>query len=347
MSANNIKIIEIKQKYSKYFHVNWNITNKCNFSCSYCHPYNYEGSSPSFKLDTYKKFVNKIKDQIDNDRQLIISFAGGEPTAMPEFDDFLTWLVENNVKVGITTNGSKNIKFWEKHKHSFSWVAFSFHSERTNLKHCVKVVETLWAHTSLSVRIMMHPDEEFFNKSIEFYEMLKTQPADGHFHVEKVPIIADWLTDIERPHDYTPLQQSQMDDELWYRRESSNHSGDEEQFRDILSVTSIYQLNDKRYVENSSLNTNEIYAHKQNLFKGWSCNAGIDGLYVSEKGFISGAACLPEGRDEWGTGIKWLGQLDNIDDFNLPTRAYICPKTACYCNTDIILGKTRPTNAVQ
>ena len=23
------------------------MTNKCNFSCAYCHPYNYEGSSPS------------------------------------------------------------------------------------------------------------------------------------------------------------------------------------------------------------------------------------------------------------------------------------------------------------
>jgi len=55
------QIIEIKQtSESKYFHINWNITNKCNFSCTYCHPYNYEGSSPAFKLDTYKKFVNKI-----------------------------------------------------------------------------------------------------------------------------------------------------------------------------------------------------------------------------------------------------------------------------------------------
>ena len=93
--------------------------------------------------------------------------------------------------------------------------------------------------------------------------MLKTQPVNGHFHVEKVPIIDDWLTDIERPHDYTQLQQSQMDDELWYRRESNNHRGDEKQFRDLLSVTSIYQRKDKRYVEDSSLNTNEIYANKK------------------------------------------------------------------------------------
>lgn len=332
------QIIEIKQtSESKYFHINWNITNKCNFSCTYCHPYNYEGSSPTFKLDTYKKFINKIKKQISKDRKLIISFAGGEPTAMPEFDELLTWLVEQDVAVGITTNGSKNIKFWEKHKKSFSWVAFSFHSEKTNITHCVKVVETLWAHTNLSVRVMMHPKEEYFNKCIDFFEILKTEPPESYFHVEKVPIIADWLTDKERPHNYTPKQQAQLEGSLWLRRQPTIDISKQPQFNDAVSANIIYQFKDKVYLD--KLNTNQIYASQKNKFKGWSCNAGIDGLYVSELGFISGAACLPEGPDEWGTGIAWLGHIDKIDDFNLPTTPYICPKSACYCNTDIILGK--------
>jgi len=348
MWEDNAQIVEIKQKYSKYFHINWNITNKCNFSCEYCHPYNYEGSSPTFQLDTYKKFVNKIKKQIGENRKLIISFAGGEPTAMPEFDEFLTWLVEQGVKVGITTNGSKNIKFWEKHKKSFSWVAFSFHSEKTNIKHCVKVVETLWPHTNLSVRVMMHPKEEYFNKAINFFETLKTEPHDSYFHVEKVPIIADWLTDKERPHVYTPEQQAQLNGKLWYcsatiQKAKKLHS--KYQYRDPLSVIATYKLKDKRYVEDASLNTNQLYASEQNKFKGWTCNVGVDGLYVSEKGFISGAACLPEGKDEWGTGVKWLGHLNKIDDFNLPTKPSICPKDACFCNTDMIIGKKRPEDA--
>ena len=338
------QIIEIKQtSESSYFHINWNITNKCNFSCTYCHPYNYEGSSPTFKLDTYKKFVSKIKKQISKDRKLVISFAGGEPTAMPEFDDFLTWLVEQDVAVGITTNGSRNIKFWEKHKKSFSWVAFSFHSEKTNIKHCVKVVDTLWAHTNLSVRVMMHPKEEYFNKCIDFFEILKTEPPESFFHVEKVPIIADWLTPKERPHVYTPEQQAQLEGTLWLRRQPTVGYDNIDNTNEIAADV-IYKHNDTIYEH--TINTNQMYAEGKNRFKGWSCNAGIDGLYVSELGFISGAACLPEGPDEWGTGIAWLGRIDNMDDFNLPTKPYICPKSACYCNTDMILGKKRPADAI-
>ena len=61
MLSDSAELVEIKQKYNKYFHINWNLTNKCNFSCEYCHPYNYEGSSPTFDLNTYKNFVTKVK----------------------------------------------------------------------------------------------------------------------------------------------------------------------------------------------------------------------------------------------------------------------------------------------
>ena len=99
MLSDSAELVEIKQKYNKYFHINWNLTNKCNFSCAYCHPYNYEGSSPSFTLETYKNFVARVKSYLNEDEELVISFTGGEPTASPLFDDFLTWLVVENVQV--------------------------------------------------------------------------------------------------------------------------------------------------------------------------------------------------------------------------------------------------------
>jgi len=353
MLENNSRLIEIKQKYNKYFHINWNITNKCNFSCEYCHPYNYEGSSEAYKLETYKQFVTKVKESIDIDEELIISFTGGEPTAMPIFDEFLTWLVEQDVQVGLTTNGSKNIKFWEKHKNSFRWISFSFHSEQTNIKHCVKVIDTLWQHTMMSVRIMMHPKEEYFNKCIEFFEILKTQPHmldstvptthNNEFFVEKVPIIADWLTITERPHVYTPEQQARINEQLSYTRSTTTPVIGYDQYQMPIDVAPVYQLPDGRYIEGDILNTNELYTSHNNKFKDWTCNAGIDGLFVNERGYISGAACLPEEKDETGE-IMWLGHLENIDDFNLPTKAYICKKTACFCNTDIILSKKRPND---
>ena len=341
MLANSAELVEVKQKYNKYFHINWNLTNKCNFSCAYCHPYNYEGSSPTFELETYKEFVTKVKKHLNDDEELIISFTGGEPTALPIFDDFLTWLVEEGVQVGLTTNGSKSLRFWEKHKESFRWVSFSFHAEKTNLRHCVNVIDTLWPYTLLGVRIMMHPEQQYFDKCIEFFEILKTEPYLGQFYVEKVPIVADWLTEQERPHVYTPEQQAKIDEKMGFKRKTANPDVTYEQYTMPIDATAIYKLADGRYKEESIFDTNNLYAAKQNKFKGWTCYAGIDGLFVNELGFISGATCLPEGRDEYGT-VKWLGHLSELKSFRMPTEPYVCMKTDCFCNTDLILSKFMP-----
>ncbi|MAI03240.1 MAG: hypothetical protein CMQ75_01760 [Gammaproteobacteria bacterium] len=345
MLSDSAELVEIKQKYNKYFHINWNLTNKCNFSCAYCHPYNYEGSSPSFDLDTYKNFVARVKSYLNEDEELVISFTGGEPTALPLFDDFLTWLVEEKVQVGLTTNGSKSLKFWEKHKESFRWVSFSFHSEKTNLRHCVNVIDTLWPYTLLGVRIMMHPEQQYFDKCVEFFNILKTEPYLGQFYVEKVPIVADWLTEKERPHIYTKEQQAQIDEKIAFKRKTGNFDVSFEQYSMPIDATAVYKLADGRYKEETILDTNGLYSAKKNKFKGWKCNAGIDGLFVNELGLISGAACLPEGKDENGS-IKWLGRIDKPKSFRMPAYAYTCEKTHCFCNTDLILSKFKEAVAV-
>ena len=84
---------------------------------------------------------------------------------------------------------------------------------------------------------------------------------------------------------------------------------------------------------------------KKNKFKGWNCYAGIDGLFINELGLISGAACLPEGKDEFGS-VQWLGRIDKPKQFRMRTDPYICEKNECFCNTDLILSKFNEAVAV-
>ena len=167
----------------------------------------------------------------------------------------------------------------------------------------------------------------------------------GQFFVEKVPIVADWLTEKERPHVYTEEQQAQIDEKLAYKRKTANPDVSFEEYTMPIDATAIYRLADGRYKEETILDTNGLYSAKKNKFKGWTCYAGIDGLFVNELGYISGAACLPEGKDEHGT-IKWLGRINNLKAFRMPTQPYICQKTECFCNTDLILSKFKEAIAV-
>jgi organic radical activating enzyme len=341
MLSNSSDLVEIRQKYTKYFHINWNLTNKCNFSCSYCHPYNYEGSSPTFDLEVYKEFIVKIINHIDDDRQLVVSFTGGEPTAMPHFEELLEFLVENGVQVGLTTNGSKSIKFWEKYKKHFRWVSFSFHAEKTSLKHCLKVVETLWPHTLLGVRIMMHPKQEYFDKCMEFFEMLQVRPYMGHFFVEKVPVIDDWLTPDEKPHMYTAEQFEKINEKKFFERKSANPQVPLNEFYMPIETSGVFRTKDGRLAEETSLNTNNLYISQKNKFYDWLCYAGVEGLFVNEQGIIHRATCLPDYIDG---ELACLGDLYDLSDLDLPTEPIVCKKQGCYCNTDIVFSKKKVDN---
>ena len=338
-NSKNTRLIEIYQHYNKYFHINWNLTNTCNFSCEYCHPYNYAGSSPDFDLQHYKDTVTKIKKSLDPDEQLVISFTGGEPTALDLFEDLVIWLYGQDVAIGLTTNGSKNIKFWERTRHMYRWVSFSFHSEKSNVKHCLNVVETLWPYTMLGVRVMMHTRQQYFEKCIEFFEGIKQNKNPQCLHVEKVPVVDEWLTDNEHKHIYTIPQQEYIDTDSTIKFHADTIT-DFEKYPMPLDVAAKFKTVDGRYYDEFPLSANNLYTSDRISFRGWTCMAGIDGLFINERGYISRAACLPE-RVEGSVDVNWLGRIDDIENFEMPTKAIVCNKDACYCITDIIMGKSR------
>ena len=330
----------IHQHHNSYFHINWNLTNTCNFSCEYCHPYNYAGTSKSFDLQHYKDTVSKIQSGLDPSEQLVISFTGGEPTAIDLFEDLVTWLYGQGVLVGLTTNGSKSIKFWERTRHMYRWVSFSFHSERSNVKHMLRVVDTLWSHTMLSVRVMMHTRQEYFDKCVEFFEGVKNNPDPQCLHIEKVPVVDDWLTLTEHKHIYTIPQQAYIDTDT-VMRFVADTVVDFNLEPQPLDVAAEFVTVDGRRSREFPLMAHHLYTADKISFRGWRCMAGIDGLFINENGEIHRAACLPE-RNDYDGSTRPLGHIDDIQNFQLPTTSIVCDKSACYCITDIIMGKSRP-----
>lgn len=76
------------------------ITNSCNFSCSFCFPSKRKKSFIS--VEKFREMVLKIKPFTD----YIYLHVLGEPLLHPQLDELLTIAEENNLFVNITTNGS-------------------------------------------------------------------------------------------------------------------------------------------------------------------------------------------------------------------------------------------------
>ena len=102
----------------KNFHVvNYHITNRCNYHCTYCFGKFNGQKDPT--LDDAKKIVDNIalyftQNNITDGR---INFAGGEPTLYEHLDELIDYTSSLGIRVSIVTNGSlltpERIRSWQ------------------------------------------------------------------------------------------------------------------------------------------------------------------------------------------------------------------------------------------
>jgi len=77
------------------------ITGKCNFSCKYCNRFNSD-----LDIESFERFLDSV-DMLHH-----IQITGGEPTVHPEFERIVTLCRNHSKRVGLSTNGSKDVDYY-------------------------------------------------------------------------------------------------------------------------------------------------------------------------------------------------------------------------------------------
>jgi hypothetical protein len=72
--------------------------------------------------------------------------------------DICQYCTELGVKVGLITNGSRTLRWWEDNKKYFDHVCISFHPEFAEEQHFIDVVKLLRDDVRTHVNIMMSPE---------------------------------------------------------------------------------------------------------------------------------------------------------------------------------------------
>lgn len=103
--------------------VNWHITNRCNYACSFCFAQNIGKHEVSF--EDGKIILKKLSDSgIEK-----INFAGGEPLLHPRLPDYCKEAKNLGMTVSVTTNGSHLNQHMVSHlSGSVDWIAISVDS---------------------------------------------------------------------------------------------------------------------------------------------------------------------------------------------------------------------------
>lgn len=97
-----------EEKYISY--INFNHWYKCNSRCIYC-------NNPKLQNKTHKPIYNSIKNLIDNNLfrdNGEITFQGGEPTILEEFDELINLFLKTKTRIRIHSSGILYSKAVEK-----------------------------------------------------------------------------------------------------------------------------------------------------------------------------------------------------------------------------------------
>lgn len=310
-------------------HICWFLHNHCNHRCSYCHESNWSGSFRWVDFAQVQAFVEQVKAHY-GDRQILVSFTGGEPTLWPDFEKCVQYLTDSGIEIGMTSNGAKPIEFFERIAEKFSWISLSFHPEFTRPDKFLSLVNYLSGVVPISVRIMLPTEEKLWRRSMEFRENLERSFSEnrirGRVQIEMVKTVSGFGTVNTAPIVYAAEQEAEL--LKFPSRELSREGSIKPPYASVLGEYVTHQNGD---ATSAMLRVNDLVESHQVNFQNWICNIGLEQLFVGADGFVFRSGC--------GVGSR-LGRLGHRISF--PTKPVRCWKSYCHCATDIAVSKISP-----
>ncbi len=314
--------IKPKQGLGDFLHICWMLHNMCNQRCTYCRDFNWNGDFRWLNYDHVQAFLERMFAHYKKELYHI-SFTGGEVTLWPDFPKLCKFLKANNCQIGLTTNGSRRLDYWTAIENDFNWMCISYHAEYAKDDHLLELVKRLVNKTRLSVRLMMHKEKEYWDRCIAFGERLKTLEGCKHLFVEYVPLQDDFGMGA-RPTVYADWQNEFFANTSFFINESAPHMTPPDLGPDVWDFQADYDDGSSEFCR-----PNELVRRGEVNFKGWSCYAGVDMLFINQEGEIFRGGC------------RQGGKVAHIFDQNLnfPTQPLICKTDFCPCGTDILTKK--------
>lgn len=311
------------ERYNKIQIIEWHVTKRCNFNCSYCDDFTANGGAFQYshsmtdKHPSLEKMI-KIVDNIESlgFYDIAWSISGGEPMVVPHFYEVLKYIRESDPHdITISTNGSiplkQLIKCFGELDHLIMSLHFEFISHRIE-EYKEKIV---------ALDKFAKENGKKFTPRIQFpagkFEMAKDMIIDGVDNYEFRNII---------PLPDTPFIEG---------RNSYYNLAEEEELSKLReSETQYVKSVDLHYPDGSTRSSypDEITLNDWHNFEGWTCRIGLDQLYIEPEGWVYRSKC------------RAGGILGNIldDNFVLPTDSIICPFDRCLDHVDITTPKAAP-----
>ena len=311
------KLVQVRQRQHS-MQLTWVLNNICTNHCDYCPPTLHMGTNHHYEWDITKGFVERLLKRY---QKIHCSITGGEPTVSPFFPELVKMFYDAGHSVGITSNAARNVRYWDEISPMLSYICFSYHPSQEDPLFLEKALAAT-KHTHVSVRVMM--DSRHWDKSFEFYNKCVEL---NKFTVENVKILPE-MADRHIGDDYT-------DEQLAWLAEGYRNDVHQPQ----LTTTNTYRpavIGSSFYYDDGSIDyygdSNYVISSGQNDFRGWSCNIGLESLFIHFDGYVKKGNCLQGGN---------LFHINDHEKHDFPNSAEICLQKICHCGTDVQISKAK------
>ena len=308
-----IRLEHNNSDHNNWFVVNWCLGNTCNYECSYCPSHLHDGSIKWPEIDVIKKFIKLVVDQVFP-KKVYFEMTGGEVTMFRHFEEICRYCTEIGAKVGLISNGSRTLRWWEENKNYFDHVCLSFHPEQADTEHFINVIKILNNNVRTHVNIMMSPEK--FDYCFDFANRCK---EINNISMALQPLIHDFGDTL---FNYTDEQNKIFENQHSLIVKDIKYTKSFEYYRGAMKK--IYPEG-KQEVKSA----HSFISKHENDWSGWKCFSGVEQIIVDLSGEVFRGWCK-------------LGHLGNINDIvKIPQEPIICSKTMCHCNFDIMSTKVK------
>lgn len=319
-------IVEVKQKWPKdYLRIDFSVGDICNFQCWYCWP---EAHAANHKWPDYDLLVKNLSAMLDyyiahgGKKRFEFCLLGGEVTHWGRFLDFIKYFKTNyDCIFNLITNGSKKFDWWVEIAPYLDYVAISHHQEFSKVEHNRKVLDHLYEQGVIGLTtVLMDPNRwDDCLESIEYYKKSKHRWSIryGDLIHKDVNYTEDQKKVIEKVR-------ARSANPLWFLWNNK---------LPMISPRVVYENGKKKRITDT-----DLILYRQNNFKGWECNLGIDWLAIKIDGSLSGSCSNPL--------YKNLEKY-NLYDINFPEKftptitPAICLQDGCWCGFETNMPKKK------
>jgi len=315
--------------------ITWDITNSCNFHCRYCFPGANAGDVKVTKdltllADNFHHLINQYKNKLGKDK-IFLKFGGGEPTIWNDFGEFLVKLKEQNknLYIGVISNGSRTLRWWKEYGYLIDNATLSLHIAEADIDHHIAVADTLMSlGKKVSILVLMDPTRwddcvaavDYIKANCKYRCFIEVKP------IVDVPNVTITYTDEQRT--YLVSEVKQMPSVLWFAKNVNLILNGM-----IKKYSSIATLSDGTLLKATSAS---YLARGWSTFKGWSCDIGLDVVYISWSGEIRGAC----GQYIFNRSTPFnILDTDFVNTFDPIMSSSICIGNHCGCQPETHVSK--------